>query len=290
MDPYARQETFLLSFDSNMYEPLVRRDKTLKLEPALAVSWSQPNPTTWRFKLRQGVKFHDGSPFTADDVVFSFDRVRDPGSNMKTAVATVKEVKKIDDFTVDFITNGPDPILPDEITTWDIMSKAWCEKNNTAHPADITKNEESYATNHANGTGPFVLKEREPDVKTVLVPIPGWWDKPQHNLDRGDLPAHRQRLDARRGAALGRGRHDLYRAAAGHRPDRQDQGLQDHPGAGAAHHLPGLRRVAAGAAGVQHQGQEPLQGQARAPGLLPGDRRAGDHDQGDARRGARRPP
>ena len=182
MDPYARQETFLLSFDSNMYEPLVRRDKTLKLEAALALSWTQTDPTTWRFKLRQGVKFHDGTPFTADDVVFSFNRVRDPGSNMKTTVATVKEVKKIDDFTVDFLTSAPDPILPEEITTWNIMSKAWCEKNNTAHPADITKNEESFATNHENGTGPFMLREREPDVKTVLVPFPGWWDKPQHNL------------------------------------------------------------------------------------------------------------
>jgi len=76
MDPYARQETFLLSFDSNIYEPLVRRDKDLKLEPALALSWSQTEPTVWRFKLRQGVKFQDGTPFSADDVLFSFDRVR----------------------------------------------------------------------------------------------------------------------------------------------------------------------------------------------------------------------
>jgi len=182
MDPYARQETFLLTFDLNMYEPLIRRDEHLKLEPALAVEWKQTDPTTWRIKLRQGVKFHDGTPFTADDVLFSFDRVRDAGSNMKTVVTTVKEVKKVDDFTVDFVTNGADPILPEEITNWAMMSKAWCEKNSAVHPADITKNEESYATNHENGTGPFILKEREPDVKTVLVPNPNWWDKPRHNL------------------------------------------------------------------------------------------------------------
>ena len=183
MDPYARQETFLLSFTSNIYEPLIRRDKTLKLEPTLATEWSQTAPDTWRFKLRQGVKFQDGTPFNADDVVFSFERVTQPGSNLGGSLATVKEVKKIDDFTVDFVTKGPDPILPDEMTLWNIMSKVWCEKNNTTRAADLTKGEESYATNHANGTGPFILKERQADVQTVLVKNPNWWDKPEHNLD-----------------------------------------------------------------------------------------------------------
>jgi len=186
MDPYARQETFLLSFDSNIYEPLVRRDAhDLSLEPALAVSWTQleTNPLIWRFKLRPNVKFQDGTPFSADDVVFSYTRVLDAGSNMKSVLATVKEVRKVDDLTVDFETTSPDPILPDEITNWDIMSKAWCEKNNAIHPADLTKNEESYATTHAMGTGPFMLKEREPDVRTVLVKNPTWWDQPKHNLD-----------------------------------------------------------------------------------------------------------
>jgi len=207
MDPYARQEIFLLSFDSNIYEPLVQRDKDLKLEPALAVSWAQTEPTVWRFKLRQGVTFQDGTPFNADDVLFSFDRVRDAGSNLKTAVAAVKDVRKIDDFTVDFVTNAPDPILPDEITVWDVMSKSWCEKNNAVHPADLTKNEESYATNHANGTGPFILKSREPDVKTELVNNPAWWGKPQHNLT--DVLFEPVASDAARVAALLSGDLDM---------------------------------------------------------------------------------
>ena len=183
MDPYARQETFLLSFDSNMYEPLVRRDRNLKLEPALATSWSQPSPEVWRFNLRHDVKFHDGTPFTADDVVFSYQRVTGPGSNLSATVATVSAVKKVDDYTVDFVTKGPDPILPEEITVWDIMSKAWCEKNNAAQTADMTKSDENYATNHANGTGPFMLKDRQPDVQTTLVKNPNWWDKPEFNID-----------------------------------------------------------------------------------------------------------
>jgi peptide/nickel transport system substrate-binding protein len=226
MDPYARQETFLLSMDGNMYEPLVRHDKDLKLEPALATEWSQTQPDVWRFKLRQGVKFHDGTPFTADDVVFSFDRVRAPGSNLATVVATVKEAKKVDDFTVDFVTNGPDPILPEEITVWDIMSKAWCEKNNAAKPADITKNEESYATNHENGTGPFVLKDREPDVKTVLVPNPNWWDKPEHNL--GEVVFQRISNAATRVAALLSGELDMIYTVPPQDTDRiaKTQGLR----------------------------------------------------------------
>src|SRR5690348_7616961 len=67
LDPYVRQETFLLSFDSNIYEPLVRRDRNLRLEPALATEWSQPALDVWRFMLRQGVRFQDGTPFGADD-------------------------------------------------------------------------------------------------------------------------------------------------------------------------------------------------------------------------------
>ena len=184
MDPYARQETFLLAFDSNMYEPLVQHDEQLRPEPALATEWSQTAPDVWRFKLRRGVKFHDGSPFTADDVVFSYQRVTGPGSNLSASVTLVKEVKKIDDYTVDFVTKGPDPILPNEIFAWDIMSKSWCEKNGVERAADLTKSEENYATGHANGTGPFILADRQPGVQTTLVKNPNWWGKPKFNIDK----------------------------------------------------------------------------------------------------------
>jgi peptide/nickel transport system substrate-binding protein len=157
MDSYARQETFLLLMDMSFYEPLVRRDRTMKLEPGLATEWRQTDPTTWRFNLRRGVKFHDGSPFTADDVAFSFDRATYPGSNVASPLATVQQVKKIDDFTVDFVTDGPDPILPYNLPTIAMMSQKWCAEHNTARAADLTKNEESYATRNENGTGPFLF-------------------------------------------------------------------------------------------------------------------------------------
>src|SRR4051794_4524331 len=76
MDPYTRNETFQLSFLSNIYEPLIRRDRNLNLEPALAKSWEQVTPTVWRFHLRRGVHWQDGSDFTAEDVVFSARRVQ----------------------------------------------------------------------------------------------------------------------------------------------------------------------------------------------------------------------
>jgi peptide/nickel transport system substrate-binding protein len=187
MDPYTRNETFQLSFDANIYEPLVRRDRNLALEAALAVKWEQTSPTVWRFQLRSGVKWQDGSPFTADDVVFSAARVRAATSVMRSVLAPVKEIRKIDDLTVEFETAKPDPIFPQEITTWTMMSKAWSEKNGAAEPVNLTSGQENYAVRNAMGTGPFRLVLREPDRRTVLEANPGWWDKRQHNLDHVEL-------------------------------------------------------------------------------------------------------
>ncbi len=184
LDPYARQEIFLLSFVSNIYEPLVRRGRDLRLEPALATHWFEAAPDRWRFELRRGVRFQDGTPFTADDVVFSFRRATGEGSNLGNALAHLRDVVKVDDYTVDIQTNSPDPILPQEIAIWDIMSAKWCTENGALRPADALKGEDSYAADHANGTGPFTVESRRPDVETVLVPSQYWWDQPQHNLDR----------------------------------------------------------------------------------------------------------
>ena len=177
MDPYTRSETFLLTFTQNFYDPLVRRDKNLKVEPALAESWETPNDTTWRFHLRHGVKFQEGQKFTADDVVFSYQRAIAPGSQINSYFQAVKEAKKVDDYTVDFITKVPDPILLDELTNWVIMSKSWCEEHNATQAADLSKAGENWATRHANGTGPYILDIREPDRRTTMHANPNWWDK-----------------------------------------------------------------------------------------------------------------
>src|SRR6195952_4907150 len=168
MDPYTRQETVQLSFLSNIYEPLARRNRTLGLEPALALSWEQSSPTVWRFHLRPNVKWQDGSAFTADDVVFSLGRILAKSSVMRAPLSVVKEARAIDAMTVDFETNKPDPIFPQEQTNFMIMSKAWCLANNAAEPVIIGGKDDNFAVRNAMGTGPFRLVSREPDTKTVL--------------------------------------------------------------------------------------------------------------------------
>jgi peptide/nickel transport system substrate-binding protein len=207
MDPHARNETFLLSFTHNIYEPLVRRDKRIKLEGALAQKWSNPSPTIWRFELRPNVKWHDGSPFTADDVVFTLIRANSEGSNMRGHFASFKEVRKVNDLTVEVETKYPDPVYADKLAQIAIMSKSWSEKNNATRSADLTKREENFATRNAMGTGPFMLKSREPDVKTVLVKNPNWWDKAEHNLDEVEFSVIGN--DATRVAALISGQVDM---------------------------------------------------------------------------------
>jgi len=184
LDPYARQETFLLSFVSNIYEPLVRRGRDLRIEPALAIRWRQAAPDRWRFELRHGVRFQDGAPFTAADVVFSFTRARSPTSQIANALASIRSVDRIDDYTIDITTNLPDPILPEELPLWDMMSAKWCVEHEAVEPAKAQASQESYASDHANGTGPFMVEQRQPEKLTVLVPNPHWWDQPQHDLDR----------------------------------------------------------------------------------------------------------
>jgi len=175
MDPYIRNEVFTYSFLGNVYEGLVRRNPDLTIEPELAERWEMISPTQWRFYLRQGVSFHDGSPFTADDVVFSADRVRAGDSDFKNRLSGVTEVVKVDDFTVDFITAEPNPILHYTWPNWYIMSKTWAEANNVAD-ASRAADVENFATLHANGTGPFKLVTREPGIKTTLEANEGWWN------------------------------------------------------------------------------------------------------------------
>jgi len=182
LDPYTLNETFTLGMLGNVYEGLTRRGPNLEIEPALAESWEAVEPNRWRFHLRQGVKFANGNDFTAEDVVFSAERVQAEGSDLKTRLPSDIKVLAVDDHTVDFVTSGPNPILFYEWDTWYIMDKEWATANDAIAPttaADLTK---GYAAFNANGTGPFVIESHEPGVKTVLKPNDGWWDTPKHNL------------------------------------------------------------------------------------------------------------
>src|SRR5437764_1053543 len=182
LDPYTLNETTTHAHLGQVYDGLIARDKDLKIIPALAESWETPEPTRWRFHLRKNVKFQNGDPFTADDVVFSADRVRAKGSNLQTRIAVDTKVVKVDDYTVDFILTTPNPILNSQWDTWYIMDKKWAEANNTAAPTPVAATTPSFASLNANGTGAFTVESHQPGVKTVFKAFPGWWRKPEHNL------------------------------------------------------------------------------------------------------------
>ena len=183
MDPYSQNENLTNNLNNLIYDALVMRDKDLKVIPGLATSWEQVNPTTWRFKLRPGVKWHDGSPFVADDVVFSIQRAAEDTSQIRNYANAAGKPRKIDDLTVEFVTNGPNPIMLEHLVTLMIMPKAWCEKNKCMKPLDFKNKEEMITSRNANGTGPFMLKSREPDVKTHLVKNPNWWGWKEKKFD-----------------------------------------------------------------------------------------------------------
>ena len=176
LDPHSSNEGPTNTMKANIYGRLVHRKPDLSLEPDLAVSWDNIDEVTWRFNLREGVTFHNGNPFTADDVILSFKRQRHENSNMAFAVNTVKEIKKVDDYTVDIITNGPDPILLLNMPQFYIMDKEWVEE----HDAFEVKRDYStadYAQVNANGTGPFKVVEWVPDTRLVLEPFEDYWNK-----------------------------------------------------------------------------------------------------------------
>jgi len=210
LDPHSASLLPTTRVLSQVYEGLVMRDKNFKLVPALAVSWSQPDARTWRFKLRPNVKFHDGSPFTADDVVFSLGRVLHPLSQSKTFVQGVASAKKIDNLTVDLIMKEPNPVLLNHLFQFRIMSKEWCIKNKAEIPQNYKENEDTFASRNTNGTGPFKVTLRQPDVKTVLVANEDWWNRnaPDHgNVTQVDLLPVKS--NATRAAALLSGEVDF---------------------------------------------------------------------------------
>jgi peptide/nickel transport system substrate-binding protein len=210
-DPHSQNENLTNNVNSLVYEFLVTRDHDMKIVPALAQSWTQVDATTWRFKLRPGVRFHDGTPFTADDVVFSFERAKAPSSQLRAYANQAGVPKKIDDLTVEFTTPGPNPAMLEHIVTINIMSRAWCEKNRATTPQNFTQKEDMVTARAANGTGPYMLVSRQPDVKTVLKKNPAWWGikagRFEGNVDEVDyMPIV---SDATRVAALISGEVDL---------------------------------------------------------------------------------
>ncbi len=175
-DIHSQNNALQNGIHAAVYESLVYyNSRTFKIEPVLATSWNQVSPTQLRVNLRTGVKFQDGSAFTADDAVFSIQRAMSKTSNFTPYIQGVDRVVKVNANTIDIFTKGPNPVLLNQMTELRMMSKAWAEKNNSVEPKDIKTQDENFAHRNAMGTGPYMLKEWKQDERLVLTKNPGWW-------------------------------------------------------------------------------------------------------------------
>jgi len=185
LDPHALNALVTLTATIQVYDGLVMRNPEMEIVPGLAESWNLVDPTTWRFKLRDGVTFHNGNEFNADDVVFSIRRAQADTSQMAGYVHSIRDVSKIDDLTIELATDGPNPILLDQLVNIFMMDKEWSMEHGVQVPQNFKESQETYAVRHTNGTGAFKLQSREPDIKTVYSRNEDWWGKEAypHNID-----------------------------------------------------------------------------------------------------------
>jgi peptide/nickel transport system substrate-binding protein len=210
MDPHAVALLYHARVVYQVYDSLLNRDEQFGLEPSLAVSWSQIASKTWRFRIRQGVVFHDGTPFTVEDAIFSIKRAMTPPSQRAFQLRGVVGARKIDEQTFDVDLEAPDAVLPGRFFNLPMMSKAWAERHKVEIAQDFNGKQETFAVRNANGTGPYVLERYEPDIRTVLKRNPRWWgwgEKRSGNVDEVDWLTIRS--DATRLAALISGEVDL---------------------------------------------------------------------------------
>ena len=212
-DPHAQNEGLNNNVNDHVFERLTTRAKDLTLIPSLATSWEAKSPKVWRFHLRKGVVFHDGTPMTADDVVYSIRRAQLPSSNFQVFATPLGTARRIDAHPVEIETAAPSPagVFLENVNSVRIMSRTWCERNGAQKPQDFKTGEETYSSRHANGTGPFVLVKREAEVVTLLRRNPRWWGdaegRREGNVD--EIVYRPIKSDATRMAALVSGELDL---------------------------------------------------------------------------------
>jgi peptide/nickel transport system substrate-binding protein len=222
-DPHAQNEGLNNTAASYVYESLLNYDEKFQLIEGLATSWRKESDLIWRFDLRRNVKFHDGTPFTAEDVVFSIERAMAPTSNFKIYTTGIQGARAVGSHTLLIYTNTPNPVLLRQLTELRIMSKAWSEKNRVTRPQDYVNKEETFAVRNANGTGPFMLKSREVDVRTVFAENPNWWGKAKKKGNVTEIVYTPIRQAATRTAALLSGEIDFVLDPAPQDLDRMRQ-------------------------------------------------------------------
>lgn len=210
LDPHSQNEGPTTNLVRQIYDALLERDSYGKLGPSLAVSWGvTSDPTVWEFKLRPGVKFHNGDAFTAEDAVFSIERAMQPTSDFKGYLTAIDKVSKVDDLTLHVKTKGPNPLLPNYMSSIYMMSKKWSEANSTTTVQDYKEKKDNYAVRNANGTGAYILVSREQDVRTILKQNPQYWRKGEVPFGFTEIVYMTIKSDATRVAALLSGEVDF---------------------------------------------------------------------------------
>ena len=201
LDPHAQNEGPTHMVSRQVYESLVTRTVDMSIQPQLATSWTTTDPETWVFQIRDGVVFSDGSPLKASDVVFSINRALSGASDVKELIDSITSVKSTFNNQVEIKTDGPNPILLNQLSQIFIMSEAWSKNNGCEQSQDYDASQETYCSINAMGTGPFVITLREQNTRTVFERNNSWWgDQSQHNLDKIELLPIKN--DATRVAAL----------------------------------------------------------------------------------------
>ncbi len=182
LDPHSQNHATTNAILMHAYEGLTRYNEKYDVEPALATKWTYISPTQVRFDLRKGVKWQDGTPFTADDVIFSFGRIKQPQGTMQIYVTGIADIKKVDDTTIDIMLSAPNPILLRNIIDFRIMSKAWAEKNRTTNVQDYKAKEENFASRNVMGTGGYRILSWQPEQRIMMARNEAWWGKPTGNV------------------------------------------------------------------------------------------------------------
>ena len=201
LDPHAQNEGPTHMVSRQVYETLVTRVVDMSIEAQLATSWKATDPETWVFTIRDDVVFSDGTPLKASDVVFSINRALAGASDMIELIDSITSVKATFNNQVEIKTEGPNPILLNQLSQIFIMSEAWSKKNGCEQSQDFDASQETYCSINAMGTGPFKITLREQNTRTVFERNSNWWgDQSQHNIDTIELLPIKN--DATRVAAL----------------------------------------------------------------------------------------
>jgi peptide/nickel transport system substrate-binding protein len=177
LDPHEQLASATLQLSHLVFDPLIRRRQDNTFEPRLAERWEQIDEVTLRFHLRDGVTFHSGRPLTADDVVWTFDRLK-TSPDFKALFEPFQEARAVDNHTVDIVTKGSYPLTLNLATYIFPMDHAfYTGTDENGRPKDaVVKHGSSFASANISGTGPFRVTKREQGIRLELQRVDDYWD------------------------------------------------------------------------------------------------------------------